>query len=349
MPGAPDAAARFVDGAQHERGRVDVGGRQRPRRGGVGQANDGRSADVAAPVGRHARRLVREVAEQGRATAAAVGGVPVDRREPVPPAPLDAAARDDRRGQVALREPRIGDPPGGRAGRRREELERSRALEHRQGDPRLVDPEVGLANAEHAPVVGPLGYGRVHRRQVGWGQPRPLDEVDDQALVALCIEERAACREPVPAGAARLLVVLLGRLGKRPVDDRADVGLVDAHAERGRGADDVELAAQERGQGRRPPLAVEAGVVGGGSEPTGRERLGDLLACPPPAAVDDRRERIRRVQKRAQDARLVAVARHRDDGEHQVGPVKARARGDRVLKPEGGRDVVGDARGRLSR
>ena len=71
--GAPDAAARFVDGAQHERGRVDVGGRQRPRRGGVGQANDGRSADVAAPVGRHARRLVREVAEQGRATVRCLG------------------------------------------------------------------------------------------------------------------------------------------------------------------------------------------------------------------------------------------------------------------------------------
>ena len=170
---APDASPGLVDGVQHERGRVDVDRGSGRGAAGVGQANDGRSAHVAAPVGRHARRCVREVAEQRRAAAAAARGVAVDRREPVPPAPLDAAARDDRRGQVALREPRVGDPPGGRAGRRREELERAGALEHRQGDPRLVDPEIGLANAEHAPVVGPLGDGRVHARSGRSGPAAP--------------------------------------------------------------------------------------------------------------------------------------------------------------------------------
>jgi len=58
----------------------------------VGQAHDGRSAHVAAPIGRHARRCVREISKERGPAAVTARRVGVDRREPVPPAPLDSAA-----------------------------------------------------------------------------------------------------------------------------------------------------------------------------------------------------------------------------------------------------------------
>ena len=59
-------------------------------------------------------------------------------------------------------------------------------------------------------------------------------------------DELARRGQPVAARAADLLVVLLDRLGRAPVHDVADVGLVDAHAERDRRDDDRELADEER-------------------------------------------------------------------------------------------------------
>ena len=266
---ATDASLGLVDGVQHRRRHVDVDRVHRRGRLGVGQAHDGRSAHVAAPIGRHARRCVREVPEERGPAAVAARRVGVDRREPVPPAPLDAAARDDRRGQMALRELGVGDPAGGRAGGRREELERTGPLEHGEGDTRLVDPQISLAHPEDAPVVGPLRDSRVHGGQVGRGQPRAVDEMDDEALVSPCIEERAARRQPVAAGAAGLLVVLLRRGRERPVDDRADVRLVDAHAEGGRRAHDIELPCEEGRQRGGSPGAVEPGVIRRRTQPAG--------------------------------------------------------------------------------
>ena len=49
----------------------------------------------------------------------------------------------------------------------------------------------------------------------------------------------------VAAGAADLLVVGFDGAGEGDVDDGADVGLVDAHAEGDGGDDDFELAGEE--------------------------------------------------------------------------------------------------------
>ena len=49
----------------------------------------------------------------------------------------------------------------------------------------------------------------------------------------------------VASGAADLLVIRLDAAGQRGVDDGADIGLVDAHAERDRGDDHFELAGEE--------------------------------------------------------------------------------------------------------
>ena len=84
----------------------------------------------------------------------------------------------------------------------------------------LLEPDVARLRAQPArvelgPVLGKVGVG------------------DD---------ELARRGQPVAARAADLLVVLLDRLGRAPVHDVADVGLVDAHAERDRRDDDHELA-----------------------------------------------------------------------------------------------------------
>ena len=77
----------------------------------------------------------------------------------------------------------------------------------------------------------------------------------------------------VAAGAADLLVVGLDGAGQRGVDDGADVGLVDAHAE-GDGRDDhLELAGEEVALHALARAGVEAGVVGGGAAAEGARRV----------------------------------------------------------------------------
>ena len=109
----------------------------------------------------------------------------------------------------------------------------------------VVCGHVRLGHPEHPRRVGVRRQQRVHRAQLRLGQLRAVDEVGDQALVGGGVEQRADRGRAVTAGAARLLVVLLGRGRDRPVHDRAHVGLVDAHAKRGRGGDRLQLAGQE--------------------------------------------------------------------------------------------------------
>ena len=89
----------------------------------------------------------------------------------------------------------------------------------------------------HLPKQGAAGVGELavlleHRaplHEVGW-------RVDQEALRL----------EAVAAGAPRLLLVVLERSRRAGVDDEADVGAVDAHAERHRRDDDVGALAEER-------------------------------------------------------------------------------------------------------
>ncbi len=64
--------------------------------------------------------------------------------------------------------------------------------------------------------------------------------------VAGAEEQHAFAGQAVAAGAAGFLVVALDVFGQIVMDDEADVGLVDAHAEGDGGADDAHFVAQEK-------------------------------------------------------------------------------------------------------
>ena len=72
-----------------------------------------------------------------------------------------------------------------------------------------------------------------------------LDKVELLCDVAWGEEEKALGWKAVAAGAACLLVIALGVLWEIVVDDEADIGFVDAHAECDGGADDLNLVAEE--------------------------------------------------------------------------------------------------------
>ncbi len=102
--------------------------------------------------------------------------------------------------------------------------------------------------------------------------------------VGVGVEEHRSRRLPVASGAADLLVVGLDAAGKRGVDDGADVGLVDAHAEGDGGDDDIELAREEVALDAFADAGFEAGVIGGGaSSKHGGQFFGGLAA----GRVDD--------------------------------------------------------------
>ena len=91
----------------------------------------------------------------------------------------------------------------------------------------------------------------------------------------------------VTAGAARLLIIPLQRLGDVVMDDVAHVGLVDAHAEGDRGDDHLDALHQEIvliGGARR---GVHPGVVGPRADAVGHQQFGELLDLLAAQAVDD--------------------------------------------------------------
>ena len=99
--------------------------------------------------------------------------------------------------------------------------------------------------------VGQLAVCRQHRA--------PLREV------AAGVDEHTLGLEPVAAGAASLLLIVLERLRRARVNDEPDVGSIDAHAEGDRCDDDVGIFVEERVLMPMPRLVVEAGVIGHGA------------------------------------------------------------------------------------
>jgi hypothetical protein len=187
----------------------------------------------------------------------------------------------------------------------------------------------------------------VHRAQLRLGQLRAVDEVGDQALVGGGVEQRADGGRAVTAGAARLLVVLLGRGRDRPVHDRAHVGLVDAHAECGGRGDRLQLAGQELLERGRALVGGQAGVVGRRADAIAEQVRGHLLAGLAAPAVDDGRKPLAVLQVRQQHARLACLAGHVQHLQEQVGAVEAGAGDHRVAQLQRGHDVAGHAwRGR---
>ena len=82
--------------------------------------------------------------------------------------------------------------------------------------------------------------------------------------VGVGVHEDGAAGLAVASGAADLLVVAFEGAGQRRVDDRADIGFVDAHAEGDGGDDAIELAGLEVLLDGFADLRGKAGVIGGG-------------------------------------------------------------------------------------
>ncbi len=93
-----------------------------------------------------------------------------------------------------------------------------------------------------------------------------LDEMGLLRDVPRAEEQQAVGGQTVASGAAGFLIVPLDVLGQIVVNDPADVGFVDAHAEGDGGADDPHLVAQEELLVFRTLGRVEAGVIGPGGE-----------------------------------------------------------------------------------
>ena len=202
------------------------------------------------------------------------------------------------------------------------------------GDERPVTADGVLTEGVHLPELAQRG-----RRRLG-----PLGGEDGlpQPVVAAAVQQQALGFQPVAAGPARLLLVVLERLGHAGVDDEAHVGAVDAHAEGDGGHHDVRPLVHE-GVLVGPSLLVgEPGVIADRSQAPARERRGQLVHLGPADAVDD--------------PRLAAVAP--DGGQHlgqpigarldaidEVGPIERadQHRGDR--EPQLGDDIGAHLRG----
>ena len=170
------------------------------------------------------------------------------------------------------------------------------------------------------------------------------------------IEQHAIARQSVAAGASDLLIVAFDRARHVPVDDVADIGFVDAHAERNGGDHHLELVARK---GVLEPIArrrFHAGVVGGGADAALAQMLGQRLARLPRQRIDDAALPAARLDQprdgrphafatgaapAARSIRLTVAALpvHRDV---QVGPEEAAAVAGRVDHRQLGDDVGRD-------
>jgi hypothetical protein len=98
-----------------------------------------------------------------------------------------------------------------------------------------------------ARAVGVRGsLAKIGREGAGLGVVALVEEFVGLAVDVGVHQDRGRGRA-VAAGAADLLIIALEAAGQRGVDDRAHIGLVDAHAERGGRDDDLALAGEEGG------------------------------------------------------------------------------------------------------
>ncbi len=156
---------------------------------------------------------------------------------------------------------------------------------------------------------------------------RPLSRADANS--------RQRAGRAVAAGAAGLLVVGLERARDRLVADRPHVGLVDAHAERVRGHDDVDLAVHEAPLRLGAHVARQARVVG-------EHRRAEL--CGQAAAPAGRTPRASR-RRRSPGARPARRAPPRSRG----GPPPSSGTGPPRTTGSGGRSPSRRGPGRAAR
>ena len=144
-----------------------------------------------------------------------------------------------------------------------------------------IHPEALAEDVGHLEFVGEEGG---YPDEFGGGGVVALEEEVVHLAVGEGVEEDGAGGLAVASGAADLLVVGLDGAGEGDVDDGADVGLVDAHAEGDGGYDYFEFADEEVALDSLAGGGVEAGVVGGGF---GAEGGGQLFGGFAGGGVDD--------------------------------------------------------------
>ncbi len=218
------------------------------------------------------------------------------------------------------------------------------ALDDRQCDAAGV--VIGGVHLHDGPLVGTGSEAAVEGRDGLRFHGTLLVEVDEPREVGARGEQQRAGWCAVPAAAAGLLVVRLNGGWERPVADQPHVGLVDAHAERVRRNDHVDLAAHEGVLHSGTFVARQTGVVVRRLQPVAAEQLGDLLAVAPRAAVDDRGPELWVGQRPEQQRALCrpwCPCPRRRRVERQVGPVEPGSDHHRLTQAEPPHDLGGDS------
>jgi hypothetical protein len=127
------------------------------------------------------------------------------------------------------------------------------------------------------------------------------------------------------------------------VGHEADIGLVDAHAEGGRGHDHLELVPVEAPLGLLAGGRLHAGVIGDRGHASLAEGLRDLLSLTLGGHIHD--ARLGRLHHPIQQVgELGVLLGDRADGQADVGPVKAPHQHHRVAHVEPLDDLGADRR-----
>ena len=230
-----------------------------------------------------------------------------------------------------------------------QDLDRARVLQARDRGGELGLRQLGallqLGRAERA-GRGPDGLGDV-AQLVGSDLPAAGEEAPQPKVLGPVEEDRVGGLAVAPR-APDLLVVRVDRLGDLGVEDEAHVGLVDAHAERGRRDDDVDPAVHEALLGGLALGCLHPGVVRDSVDARAAKRHGQRLGALARRGVDDARLGRR---GHALEQRLVLVPRLVEalDGELDVRPVEAAHDDLRVAQPETRDDLVAHRRRRRGR
>ena len=241
---AAPRSARRARAACRERLRSTAASRGRGLAPGADEGRGG-VADVAVPARPHVVVLVAEVAQQAR----------------------PCGRRGTRRSAASRR----AGPACGRAAARR--AASSRAAPRLATSPSTIAPpwiqslsRAGSSSSGREPRPSRQRRPRARDRGRGRGTACsstrrlgvvPVQEEVVRPAVAVRVEQHRARLLAVAPGAPDLLVVALDARRQAGVDDRAHVGLVDAHAEGDGGHHHVELAGEEgvlrRARAPRPP------------------------------------------------------------------------------------------------
>ena len=169
---------------------------------------------------------------------------------------------------------------------------------------------------DEAPNAALFDGHAVDAAQVFDGQGIAVGVACKPSFVAGGVKEDAVGRFAVAPGAACFLIIGFQRVGQTKVDDKADVGFVDAHAEGNGGDDHTHVATHEAilyaGAIRN------TGVVVDGVDAMADEQRGQFLTVAAGAGVDDAVAFQRRAEVDELGVFAVFVG-HVDGGQAQVG------------------------------